>query len=130
MKIEHFGMVVPAPHTMAQWYVDNLGFSIERQAGDNSAGLAFIADSSRQVMVELFARKDLTPLDYASLPPAMVHIAVSSDDPDADIARLQQAGATLVEDNKNSGAADRLAFLRDPWGVVIQLVKRSKPMLV
>jgi len=129
MKIEHFGLIVPQPLSMARWYEEHLGFQIKRSGGDDTEGVAFVADSSGQVMLELFARRDTPPLDFPALAPLQVHIAMLSDDPVADCDRLQEVGAVMLEDNLGRGSGDRLILLRDPWGVVIQLVKRKTPIL-
>jgi catechol 2,3-dioxygenase-like lactoylglutathione lyase family enzyme len=129
MKIEHFGLVVPEPLSMAKWYEEHLGFQIKRSGGDNTDGVAFVADSSGQVMLELIARRDTRPLDFAAMPPLQVHLALLSDDPAADCDRLQEAGAVMLEDNLGRGSGDRLILLRDPWGMVIQLVKRKTPII-
>ena len=129
MKIEHFGLIVPEPLAMAKWYEENLGFQTMRSGGDNMDGVAFVADSSGQVMLELIARRDTRPLDFAAMAPLQVHIALLSEDPAADCDRLQNAGAVMLEDNLGRGSGDRLILLRDPWGVVIQLAKRKTPIL-
>ena len=43
--------------------------------------------------------------------------------------RLIAAGATAEGDVATTPAGDKLAFLRDPWNVVVQLVQRKNPML-
>jgi hypothetical protein len=43
--------------------------------------------------------------------------------------RLIAAGATAEGEINTTGRGDQLAFLRDPWNIVIQLVKRGKPLL-
>ena len=39
------------------------------------------------------------------------------------------AGATPAGEVTTSPVGDQLAMLRDPWGLAIQLVKRSRPMV-
>ena len=43
--------------------------------------------------------------------------------------RLVTAGAKLVDDLFFNAVGDQLVMLRDPWGVPLQLVKRTTPML-
>ena len=45
------------------------------------------------------------------------------------VSKLQEAGAVMLDDNLGRGSGDRLILLRDPWGVVIQLVKRKTPII-
>jgi predicted enzyme related to lactoylglutathione lyase len=66
--------------------------------------------------------------DYASMHPMRFHVAFAADDPDAARAELVAAGATFVEEQKLPDGS-RLLMLRDPWGLPLQLCKRTTPML-
>ena len=54
------------------------------------------------------------------------HIAFLSEDVDADVARLEAAGAERVELVHKPGFD--MAILRDPQGIAVQLVKRANPI--
>jgi len=43
--------------------------------------------------------------------------------------RLLAAGASIAGDVAITPADDEMVFLRDPWGVALQLVKRAVPLL-
>lgn len=43
--------------------------------------------------------------------------------------RLLVAGATNASEVTVTSAGDEMVFLRDPWGVALQLVKRSVPLV-
>ena len=126
MKIEHIGLSVKDPISMANWYVANLGFVIRRTNGTDQKGLAFISDPSQETMLELFNNNVTPPLDPAAMSPLIVHIAVKSSDPEADLQRLVKAGCVYVEGDPKATTSDVLVLLRDPWGMVIQLAKRLK----
>jgi glyoxylase I family protein len=128
MKIEHIGLAVNAPHSMANWYIQHLGFSMRLGRGSDQDGVAFIGDPSQDVMLELF-RNPVTPaMTWEGLAPLTLHFALTSDDPLADADRLVAAGASFVERNTRvPNAGDILILLHDPWGNVIQLARREKP---
>lgn len=128
MKLEHIGLRVQDPFGMAKWYQDNLGFSILLQNGSQADGAAFAADSSGQMLIEFFSRPDTPALEFVGMAPLQLHIAVQSDDPEADCARLTQAGALFIERSSLRQAGDLLILMRDPWGMALQLVKRSRPL--
>jgi glyoxylase I family protein len=127
MKIEHIGLSVSKPISMANWYVEHLGFIIRRQDGNDQKGLAFISDPEQETMLELFDNNVTPPLVSYALSPAAVHIAINSHDPDADMQRLIKAGAVHLEGDPKKATGDVLVLLRDPWGMTIQLAKRAKP---
>ena len=125
MKIEHIGLCVKEPISMANWYVANLGWVIRRTNGTDQKGLAFVSDPAQETMLELFSNGFTPPLDPAAMSPLMLHIAVKSSDPVADLARLVKAGALYVEGDPKPASGDALVLLRDPWGMVIQLARRQ-----
>lgn len=126
MRIEHVALNVADPVAMAEWYVRTLGMSIVRQV-DGPPFTRFIADSVGRTMLELY-KQDAPIPDYAGTNPFVLHVAFVADDIEAARARLLSAGATAVDDIKTTPAGDRMTFLRDPWGVVIQLLTRKTPM--
>jgi hypothetical protein len=58
----------------------------------------------------------------------LLHLAFVSEDPQKDKERLIGAGASSVEDLFMEDGT-QLFMLRDPWGLAIQLCKRTDPML-
>jgi uncharacterized glyoxalase superfamily protein PhnB len=128
MNIEHVGLIVRAPISMARWYEQNLGFQIRFSGGDDEDGVAFLTDGSGRVMLELAILPNVAPLEFQSLEPLQLHIAVTSADPEADCRRLQAAGAVFVEKCARTLPGDTLLLLRDPWGTVIQLAKRGREL--
>jgi glyoxylase I family protein len=127
MKIEHVAFNVKEPVSMAKWYVENLGMKVIR-AVEKSPYTRFMADESGQSVIEIYNNPAANVPDYASIKPLVLHIAFSVDDIEATRKRLMAAGATSEGEISTTEAGDKLAFLRDPWNVSIQLVKRRKPL--
>lgn len=128
MKIEHVAFNVPDPVAAARWYVEQLGFSVKRRFVEPPYG-HFLADDSGAVMVELYRRTDAPVPEYVAQHPAVLHLALVSRDVEADVRRLSAAGATLVGEIDRQASGDVLAFIRDPWGLSLQLVQRAQPMI-
>jgi catechol 2,3-dioxygenase-like lactoylglutathione lyase family enzyme len=128
MNIEHIAFQVSDPAAMADWYVRHLGCSIKRSAGEPSF-VRFVMDGSGDAMMELYRNPSVTVPDYRAMHPMVLHVAFVSANPEADRDRLVAAGATVEDSYIRTPAGDELVMLRDPWGVALQLVKRSDPML-
>ena len=128
MKIEHFGLQVADPGAMADWYVAHLGFTIRREA-ESPNPVRFIADSSGEAMIEIYHNPTAGVPDYFSIDPLVLHIAYVCADVDGETERLVSAGASVASEARNTDAGDRLAMLRDPWGVPLQLCDRSNQMV-
>ncbi|MEX0886312.1 MAG: VOC family protein [Phycisphaeraceae bacterium] len=128
MQIEHLAWNVAEPVAMAAWYVEHLGMRVVR-ATDAPVHARFLADAAGAVMVEIY-RNEAAPIpDYAAMNPLVLHLAFASEDVDADCRRLDAAGASVVRPPYTVDGGDRLAMLRDPWGVALQLVRRAELML-
>ena len=129
MRVEHIALNVADPNAIARWYVEHLGFTIKRRVME-PPWAHFIVDEHGTFMIEIYGNKNFPIPDYAATPPATLHLAFSADDIEEEVQRLLQAGATLIGNGiEQLPGGDSMAFLRDPWGLTLQLVKRSQPML-
>ncbi|MBN1360197.1 MAG: VOC family protein [Sedimentisphaerales bacterium] len=127
-RFEHLGLNVRDPVNAAQWYADHLGMRIVRQ-GPPPANARFLADRAGHMMMELYTNPPDAVPDYAATDPLLLHVAFMVDDVDSVCKRLIAAGATPVGEAFSTPEGDRIAVLRDPWGLAIQFVKRAAPML-
>jgi glyoxylase I family protein len=128
MHIEHVALNVPDPVAMAAWYVTHLGLRILRKQ-DQAPFTHFLADEPGRVVLELYHHTKAALPNYAALDPLSLHIAFKADDVAQQRQRLLAAGATLAGDIITTEAGDVMTFVRDPWNVTVQLVKRVKPLI-
>jgi catechol 2,3-dioxygenase-like lactoylglutathione lyase family enzyme len=128
MNIEHFALNVPDPLAMANWYTQNLGMRIVR-AVDASPHTRFLADESGRVVVEIYHQTKASVPAYASLDPLVFHTAFVTADVRQTRDRLLAAGASPATEIVLTPDGDEMVFLRDPWGIAIQLVKRACPLV-
>jgi glyoxylase I family protein len=128
MKIEHAAFNVTDPVAMANWYETNLAMRTVRSAGPPTH-TRFLADTSGQMMIEIYRHPKASVPDYRQIDPLILHLAFTADDVRTTRARLLQAGCTAEGEMTITDSGDELAMLRDPWGFAIQLVKRAVPMI-
>src|SRR5437016_4222263 len=129
MRIEHFAYIVNDPVKVAAWYVKHFGWQI-RRSEDRPPFTHFLADSSGKVMVEIYNNSQAAVPDYAAMHPLVMHLAlVCGPDLEQVRDRLLAAGATDCGGVITTPMGDRLAMLRDPWGLAIQLCHRREPMV-
>lgn len=127
MKLEHFAFNVKDPNAMTDWYIKNLGLKAVMQM-PNPPYTTFLADDSGNIMIEIYNNPPDEVPPYAEMNPLLLHLAFVSEDLDGDRKRLENAGATFVEEVRlNDGG--KIYMLRDPWGLALQLCKRGKKML-
>ena len=128
MRLEHIAFNVADSAAVAAWYVEHLDMRIAR-VFDEPPYIHFLADSAGKSLIEIYSNPQGEIIDYRRHHAVTFHLAFAVDDMDAARERLAAAGATLDGDVDNRANGDRLAFLRDPWGVAIQLVERVQPMI-
>ncbi len=125
MKFEHFALNVRDCRAQAAWYVEHLALTVTRRR-DDAPYTHFLADETGRTIVELYSNPAAPMPDYAAAHPLVFHIAFVAADARAERTRLERAGATFVfEDALPDGS--KLAMLRDPWGVALQLCQRAAP---
>lgn len=125
MKFEHLALNVPEARAMSRWYVEHLGLSVVRSL-EVAPHTHFIADDTGRVFLELYSNPAAPYPDYASMPPLVLHVAFFTPDAGAMQHALVAAGATPFSDDTLPDGS-RLIFVRDPWGVAVQLCQRAKP---
>ena len=126
MKIEHVAFNVADPVAVADWYCEHCGLQVVRHI-PQPAQTHFLADGDTTVLEIYNNPPDQVP-DYRKMNPLLFHLALSSADPDADSKRLIAAGATYVEEVRTPDGS-HLMMLRDPFGVALQLCRRTKALL-
>jgi glyoxylase I family protein len=126
-RIEHVAFNVAQPVEHAAWYVRHLGMRVARYGGGPTE-IHFLADAAGAIVLEFYHNPAGAVPDYAAMHPMQMHVAFAADDPDAEAARLREAGARL-EDTTDLPDGSRLVMMRDPWGVPVQLVRRATPLL-
>ena len=127
MNLEHIAYNVADPDTMARWYVKHLGLRIVHKASGPNPGY-FLADG-RGMMVEIYRNPAAPLLDSRSIQPLSLHLALSCDSLPSERARLMAAGAAAEGEITRSGDGTEVAMLRDPWGLVLQLIHRKAPLV-
>ena len=61
--------------------------------------------------------------------PLVLHLAFACEAVQETAERVVLAGAEMVSGPDHLSNGDILAMLRDPWGLAIQLCKRTEPMV-
>ena len=126
MKLEHIAFNVADPVAVAAWYCRHCGLRVVRHIPQPSQ-THFLADSGSTVL-EIYCNPPGQVPDYRSMDPLLFHLALASADPVADTRRLVAAGAEHVSEIRLDDGS-HLVMLRDPWGVALQLCKRTKALL-
>jgi glyoxylase I family protein len=126
---EHVGMTSGNLDRTIAFYCDLLGLRLALRKPAAKGELAFLDAGGG--MLEIFA--PASAIDRSrDVPPAeagMRHLTFAFDDVDAMIGKLEAAGVEIVErprDAYNTEMMRRVAFVRDPDGIIVELIERAE----
>ncbi len=128
MKLEHTAINVSDPVSMAVWYKDNLGMEIVK-ALTHGRKIQESGYVRGMMVLEIYRNPPDKIPDYKEMDPLILHFAFVSENPESDSLRLSAAGAS-IEDDLLLEDGSRLIMMKDPWGINIQLCKRTTPLLI
>lgn len=123
MRLEHLAFNLEDPIAAADWYCAHLGMRLLSVHRDAPAG-AFLADDA-DMRLELYSKPQAETMPLGRLSADTFHLAVITSHIEADRQRLIAAGAVAVGEIETTHRGDRLCFLRDPFGLCIQLAERA-----
>jgi lactoylglutathione lyase len=129
-RINHIHLKSPDPRKTAEWYVRAFSFTITsdetRVFGDR-----FIRcqseDGGMAVNISGARTGEKLGAGDASAHHGLEHFGFDSEHLETDIARLEGLGAKLLEGPIQIPKGARIAFLRAPDDVRVELVERPKP---
>ena len=127
LRFEHVAINVTDIKAVVDWYTKTLGLVVMR-AQNEPPFMHFLADAGKHMMFE-FYHQAVAVSDHAAMHPNTLHIAFAVDDIATERERLIAAGGRAEGDVTTTPAGDKLCFVRDPWGLTLQLVMRKQPML-
>ena len=126
---EHVGMTVGDIDRSMAFYVDLLGLKLVRRrpSADGKAEFCFLDSGNGMLEMVSPASGALPSEDVPQGRAGIRHLTFSFDDIDEIYAKLESAGVVMLEPPRpafNSDIIKRVAFCRDPDGIVIELSER------
>ncbi|SFV35754.1 glyoxylase I family protein [Devosia crocina] len=125
---EHIGITVSDMDRAIHFYCDLLGLRLALRKPSGTGEVAFLDTGSG--MLEVFSER--RPVQrFRDVPvgeAGMRHMTFAVDDVDAAFAELESAGVEIAErprDAHNREMVRRVAFVRDPDGILVELIERS-----
>lgn len=128
---EHVGMIVSDLDRSLHFYRDLLGLEVKLRKRQADGGeVAFVDAGGGQLEMAEPAGSVKSPAARPGREAAgLLHITLAFDDVEATYARLIRAGIDGVEPPRaafNSEMLEKVAFVRDPDGILVELAQRAK----
>lgn len=125
-KMHHIALEVSDAERSAEFYCNLLGFTRGNRHDFPDRGRVIIFVSLGGVSVELLQGSEP---DAHVAQPKMIgfkHLCFKTDDIDAEIERLRQAGVTITTEPFDTEINSRIAFFEDPDGLPLELWQDAK----
>ena len=119
--IEHSAIASPDPASLAQWYVDTLGFVINYRGST-----AFFVKAPDGSMIEIITAEGARG-DNTLKTPGLRHLALTVNDFDTAYAALRAKNVNFVSEPLES-KGNRVVFFTDPEGNYLHLLHCQTPL--
>ena len=119
--LEHTAIASPDPASLAQWYVDHLGFHINYKYD-----AFFFVKAPNGTMLEIIPSEGERGSNKLK-DPGIRHLAILVEDFDAAHLHLRNQGVKFIGEPINN-QGNRLVFFEDADGNYVHLVHRVKPL--
>lgn len=130
LGFEHVGMTVGDMDRAVAFYCDLLGLTLALRKTVERGEIAFFDTGSG--MLEVFAPDSRMVDRFRDVPgheAGLRHITFAVSDVDAKFADLERAGIEVAERPRNAFNTEmirRVAFVRDPDGILVELIERAE----
>lgn len=134
IRFEHFAFNTPDQKTAALWYVEFMDLCVPWSKDIDTTKnnyrnyrVPYVGDAGNNMSLELFGKEMESSL--LKQPHEVVHVAFTTDQPEALAKRMIYGGAVQVGEARTEKNGDIIIDLYDPIKVPIRLIKRKKPVL-
>ncbi len=126
---EHVGMTVSDMDRALDFYCGMLGLRLALRRSSAGGELAFLDAGGGMLEIAAPAHAVARFRDVPTTEAGLRHLTLAYDDIDAMAEQLQAAGIDIVESPRrayNQEMVARVMFVRDPDGILVELVERAK----
>ncbi|WP_018902734.1 VOC family protein [Rhizobium sp. 2MFCol3.1] len=128
-SFEHVGMTVSNMDRAIRFYCELLGLTLHlRKKTDDGAELAFLDAGGGMLEIVAPANGAKPAMDVPDDTAGLRHLTFLYEDVDHTFARLEMAGVDIKERPRfayNPEVLQKVAFVRDPDGILIELAQRK-----
>ena len=123
-RLNHVGIAVKDFQESLNFYTKVMGFRVAYAlpSPDGKPTTTFL-QINRDTFVEMAPAS-------ANLPAGLTHIGILSDDANATVTQLRQAGATMPDVRSGGGTGSRLSNVMDPNGIRLEVVEQPTGSLM
>jgi catechol 2,3-dioxygenase-like lactoylglutathione lyase family enzyme len=124
LRLNHVGIAVKEFQESLNFYTKVMGFRVAYAlpSPDGKPTTTFL-QINRDTFIEMAPAT-------ANLPAGLTHIGILSDDANATVAQLRQAGATMPDVRSGGGTGSHLSNVMDPNGIRLEVVEQPTGSLM
>jgi len=124
LRLNHVGIAVKDFQESLNFYTKVMGFkaAYSMPSPDGKPTTTFL-QISRDTFIEMAPAT-------VNLPAGLTHMGILTDDANASVTQLRQAGATMPDVRSGGGTGSRLSNVTDPNGIRLELVEQPSGSLM
>ncbi len=124
LRLNHVGIAVKDFQESLNFYTKVMGFRVAYALpGPDGKPTTTFLQINRDTFLEMAPAT-------AKLPAGLTHFGILTDDANATVTQLRQAGATLADVRSGGGTGSRLSNVMDPNGIRVEIVEQPSGSLM
>lgn len=123
--IEHIAICARDTKALADWYVENFGFTV---VYDNGKGVYFIKACDGTMFEIIKFTSGVQPQDASTIGLRHIALSVSKEDFDIEVAKIKAMNMRIEADVKESPSGIKTFFFRDPEGNILHFIYRPEAL--
>ncbi len=124
LRLNHVGIAVKDFQESLNFYTKVMGFRVAyAMPGPDGKPTTTFLQIDRETFIEMAPAS-------ANLPAGITHIGIWSEDANASVTQLRQAGATLTDVRPSAPTGSRLSNITDPNGIRLELNEQPAESLM
>jgi len=125
LGLDHVHLIVRNVDSAVAWFTEHLGATLDQQVEMQGAPQAYMRLGKDRLLVRAKRPADAEIRDKAGLEYGTDHFGIHVDDLDGTIARMKAKGVTVTVEPRVVDPQTKIAFVKGPDGVLIELMHRS-----
>ncbi|MBI2872360.1 MAG: VOC family protein [Chloroflexi bacterium] len=125
-KLNHIHLKCKDPNKTAQWYIDNLGAKLLERFNIGAAPAVRIELEGTRINISSAAPGETLPPGSAKPHLGLEHFGLEVTDLAAALARLEKAGAKVLEPMRDGRGGGKIAFIQAPDNVRIEMMQPGR----
>jgi catechol 2,3-dioxygenase-like lactoylglutathione lyase family enzyme len=125
LGLDHVHLIVRNVDAAVAWFQEHFGATLDQQVEVQGAPQAYMRLGKDRMLLRARRPTDGEIRDKAGLEYGLDHFGIQVDDVEGTVARMKGRGVTVTVEPRQIDPKTKIAFVKGPDGVLIELMQRA-----